>query len=314
MTERFSIPFLGLCRAEWMKIRGRGLAWAVLLFGLLHGVLAPGAIRGVLALGHKLGAGESDPVDFLVGADAALYLAVFPINGFALLLLACILWAEDFSLGTMAMIFVRPVPRWKVFAAKAVVAWGVGVVSLVLAVGCGGLLGLVLLGFSGDIGLLGSAPVVGWMAAVSEDSFAIAAAANQVPQGEPLGVLVRMAWIAARLGVCALLLAPAVAIAAFVAQVTRSPILTLFGSMVVFVIDGFTWAIASAWGASTSLAYHDIAARVADLTLIGARRGLFRANMDGAIGDLWPAGALTVAYTLVFGGLALWLFQKRDVT
>ncbi|MCP4870993.1 MAG: ABC transporter permease subunit [Proteobacteria bacterium] len=307
------IPFVGLCKAEWTKIRGRGLAWAVLLFGLMHGLVGPGMIWGVLAVGHELGAGETDPVDFLVGADTALYLAVFPVNGFALLLLACILWAEDYSLGTMAMIFVRPVARWKVFAAKAAVAWGVGVVSLLLATVLGALFGILLLGFSGDIGMLGSAPVVGWMVDVPEDAFATAAASNSLPLGDPMGLLGRMGWIAARLGTCALILAPAVAVAALVAQVTRSPVLTLFGSLVVFVVDGFAWAIGSAWGAS-SLDYNELAGTLAEWTILGSRRGLFRANMDGAIGDLWPSGVLTLAYTVAFGALALWMFNRRDVT
>lgn len=313
MSDAPPIPFLGLCKAEWTKIRGRGLAWAVLLFGLMHGLLAPGVIRGVLALGHKVGAGQTDPVDFLVGADTALYLAVFPVNGFALLLLACILWAEEDSLGTMAMIFVRPVARWKVFAAKAAVAWGIGVVSLVFATVTGGIAGLLLLGFSGDVGLLGSAPVVGWMVDLTDDAFAVAAASNALPEGDALGLFARIGWIAARLVAGALILAPAVAVAALVAQVTRSPVLTLFGSLVVFVVDGFAWAIGSAWGAS-SLSYSTFAAKVADWTILGARRGLFRANMDGPLGDLWPSAVLTVGYTLIFGGLALWLFNRRDVT
>jgi len=315
MSSPPPIPFLGLCRAEWMKIRGRGLGWAVLLFGLAHGLLAPAAIRGLLALGAQVGAGETDPVDFLVGADAALYFAVFPVNGFALLLLACILWAEDYSLGTMAMIFVRPVARWKVFAAKATVAWGVSVGSLVLATVVGAVFGLLFLGPGGEIGLLGSAPVVAWMTAVpTDDAFAIAAAGGALPEGEALGVFARGGWIFVRLLACALILAPAVAVSALAAQITRSPVLTLFGSLVVFVADGFVWAIALAWGKS-NLSYHEAAATIAEWTILGARRGFFRANMEGAaIGDLWPGGVMTLVYTLLFGGLALWLFQKRDVT
>ena len=38
-----------LCIAEWRKIRGRGLLYAVLLFGACHGLLAAGAVKAMAA-------------------------------------------------------------------------------------------------------------------------------------------------------------------------------------------------------------------------------------------------------------------------
>lgn len=313
MNQRPSVPLLGLCIAEWRKVRGRGLAYAVLLFGLLHGLAGAGAIKGGLALGAKLGGGgDVDPVDWLIGGDLSLYLAAFPVNGLAILLAACILWAEDHSLGTLAMIFVRPVSRAKVFAGKLLVSWGIGALSLALATGTGLLLGIVLLGFSGDVGYLAGSPVVGW-AAAPPDVPAMGLSAVTPVAGEAMGTGARMGWMFLRLLAATLVLGPSVALAALVAQVTRSPILTLFGSMFLLLLDGMVWAGSSAWGAS-NLDGNALASKVAEFTLFGARRGLFGANMDGAIGEMWPGGLLTVLYTAIFAGLALYLFVKRDVT
>ncbi len=313
MSGRPDVPLKGLCVAEWRKIRGRGLAYAVLLFGLLHGLAGAGAIKGGLALGAKLGGGgDIDPVDWLIGGDLSLYFAAFPVNGLAILLAACILWAEDHSLGTMAMIFVRPVSRAKVFASKLVVSWGIGALSLALATGTGLLLGILLLGFGGDVGYLAGTPVVGWAAAPAEVPATGLSAVTPVA-GEAMGVGARMGWLAVRVLVATLVLGPWIALAALVAQVTRSPILTLFGSMFLLLMDGMVWAGASAWGAS-NLDGNVLAGRIAEWTIFGARRALYRANMDGAIGDLWPGGVLTLLYTAILAGFALHLFVKRDVT
>jgi ABC-type transport system involved in multi-copper enzyme maturation permease subunit len=308
MNGHRPIPFLGLCGAEWRKIRGRGLVWAVLLVGLVHGLVAPLLIKGMLMLGYQSaapGAAELvDPVDWLVAGDLALSFAVFPVNGFAVLLLAAIMWSEDFSLGTMAMIFVRPVARWKVFASKAVVAWGVGVMSLLLALVIGLGLGVLLLGFSGDVSQLASVPWVGWMAEPP-------ATASGAPTAMASGL---RAWrIFGGLGAGILMLGPIVAVAAFVGAVARSPIWTLSGSIVLITIDFFVWAFSAGWGAS-NIQYADVAGAASQWTIWGSRR-FYR--MHG-LGDIWSEGwssiAITCGWTALFGGLALWLFTRRDVT
>ena len=307
MTVVRKIPFLGLCGAEWRKIRGRGLVWAVLLFGLVHGLVAPVLIKGMLFLGYQ-GADPTaalvDPVDWLVGGDLALFFAVFPVNGFAVLLLAAILWSEDFSLGTMAMIFVRPVARWKVFASKAVVAWGVGAMSLALALLVGLGLGALLLGFSGDVSQLASVPWIGWMAE---------------PPGSAAGAPTAMAsglrsWrVLQGLGAGVLLLGPIVAVAAFVASVARSPIWTLSGSIVLLMIDFFTFAITKLWGAS-NIRYADLAGEASNWTIWGSRRFFKMHGLGEMFSEGWVAMATTCGWTVVLGGLALWLFVRRDVT
>jgi len=154
--------------------------------------------------------------------------------------------------------------------------------------------------------------VVGWAAAPAEVPATGLSAVTPVA-GEAMGVGARMGWLAVRVLVATLVLGPWIALAALVAQVTRSPILTLFGSMFLLLMDGMVWAGASAWGAS-NLDGNVLAGRIAEWTIFGARRALYRANMDGAIGDLWPGGVLTLLYTAILAGFALHLFVKRDVT
>lgn len=302
---RPSMALLG--DAEWRKIRGRGLVWAVLLFGLLHGIAAPLLVRGMLFLGYKAAgdpAALGDPVDWLVGGDLALSFAVFPVNGFALLLLASIVWAEDFSLGTMAMIFVRPVARWKVFASKAITAWGAGCLSLALALAAGLLLGLPLLGTTGDVSQLGQVPLVGWMAQVPADPAAAPTALAASERFARIQVGMLAGWV---------LLGPVVAAPALVAALFRSPIWTLSGSMVLLTLDFFVWAVTAAWG-SSDIRWSEFARTLSRLTIWGSRK-LYALHGSGEmLADGWSALLVSCAWTLLLGGLAAWAFVRRDVT
>lgn len=289
-----AIPMSGLCVAEWRKAKGRGLAWAVLLFGGLHGLLGPSALKGLELLNEKTVGKDLDPFDFLAGADAALTLAAFPVNGFALLLLASILWAEDFSLGTMAMVLVRPVARWRVFVAKVLVVWGVGLASLALASLIGAALGLVLFGTTFDAASAQGMPIAGWMAGID-------------------GGGTRALRVLAGLGAATLLLGPSFLLAALVANVTRSPVMTLFGSIFVLVADFFVYLLGKAW-AGAKLSGGELAGTTSDFTIWAGRDLFTRHAAEDPWTDLWMPLAPTLGATLLFGALALWLFVRRDVT
>ena len=316
--------FLGMCGAELRKLRGRGLLYAVLLFGASHGMLAAAAVKGMEILGKKFTEGQVSedigvPIDLAVVGDLGLNLAVFPVNGFVLLFLFSIIWAEDFSLGTMAMIFSRPVARWKVFAAKATISLSAGALSIGLATTTGLVLGFVLFGTEGDVALLKNAPMVGWVAEVP----ALADRLLRVLSGVLAGTL---------------LLAPVIAVAALLGGLSRSPVLTLFGSMLLLFADFFVHSLFKVWG-STDFDGHEAAAELSRWS-IWAGRDLF--DIHGPWSSAWavtegePAAAAlveaaaalpqtpwallgqpvsaTVLYTLVIGSLALLLFCKRDVT
>ena len=294
MTGRAPVPFAGLVRAEWRKARGRGLGLIVLGFGLFHGLLASFGLFGLLELQRQAVESMDDPVDLLVGADLAINLAVFPVNGLALLLLASLVWAEDFSLGTLAMILTRPVARWRVFLAKFVLLLLVTFASLGLALVGAVLPGVLLFGTSGDTTLLAGAPVVGWMADCP--SFAL-----------------RAVRIGAGLLAGTAMLAPPLALAALVAMLVRSPVLTLFGTTVLLTVDFFLTTVLSVWG-KADLSSSPTAAWLSELTLWSGR-DFFALHGPGTILSE-GLGALVggLAYTGLFLTIALFLFCRRDVT
>ena len=313
-----------LCIAEWRKIRGRGLLYAVLTFGACHGLLAAGAVKAMLVLGNKFSEGQiggqpGDPIDLAVAAELGLSLAALPVNGFVLLFLFAILWAEDFSLGTMAMIFCRAVPRWKVFAAKACVSLAAGALSLALAATTALLLGLVLFGIDGDVSLLDGAPMVGWMA--------------DVP-----GLAERLLHVASGVLAGTVVLLPVIAVAALAGSLSRSPVVTLFSSMLVLFADFFVHSALGLWG-GLDVRGHEAALQLSRWTIWGGR-DLF--DIHGPWSAAWAATAIdpgtaalaeaaasippsawsllgqplaaTLGYTLALGTLAMLLFCKRDVT
>ncbi len=316
--------FPAMCVAEWRKIRGRGLLYAVLLFGACHGLLAAGAVKAMEVLGNKFAEGQSngqpgDPIDLAVAAELGLSLAVFPVNGFVLLFLFAIIWAEDFSLGTMAMIFSRAVPRWKVFAAKACVSLAAGALSLALAATAALVLGLVLFGTDGDVTLLEGTPLVGWMA--------------QVP-----GLAERLVHVASGVLAGTLILLPVIAVTALAGALSRSPVVTLFSSMLLLFADFFMHSALALWG-GLDVRGHEAALQLSHWT-IWAGRDLFAihgpwsaawtaaaidpgtAALTGAAASIPPTAwtllgqplTVTIGYTAVLGALAMLLFCKRDVT
>lgn len=308
--------FLGMCLAEWRKATGRGLAWAILLFGLLHGAAA----AAMLALGRsvegKFSETAVDSLTWLVSGELAVSLAAMPVNGLALLLLFAMLWAEDFSLGTIAMVFVRPVARWRVFAAKCTVGVGAALASMSLALIAGMLIGLPLFGLDGDLSNIGpETPFIGWL------SQAEGSVAMTVFAGVLTGALVTL---------------PALGCAAMLAALTRSPVLTLFGSMMMLLADAGVAFVTSVWSGITRggcaqeaqsvgavVRPEDLATlpcegavvpeRIHDLT-IWASRDLLAAR---GLPDFWSEAGMSIGMTLgwsvAFLGLALLLFVRRDV-
>lgn len=315
MMERGGFP--GMCLAEWRKACGRGLAWAVLLFGVLHGVAGAAAIW----IGARAEASMvAEPVDsstWLVAGEAALSLAALPINGLALLLLFSMIWAEDFSLGTISMVFVRPVARWKVFAAKGTVAMTVAFASMALALLTGLAIGLPLFGVEGDLSRIGpDTPFIGWMSTPG------ASILPTVLAGVLTGAYVAL---------------PALAVAALLGALTRSPVLTLFGSMMALLADAGAAAAFTLWnklavGACEQAAIKagavksaadlddvvcpdgDLAERLHDLTIWAGRGFLGQRGQP----DFWDEARMplvvTLAWSVLLLGLALMLFTRRDVS
>ncbi len=307
--------FLGMVLAEWRKAAGRGLAWAILLFGMLHGVVAVGMLKAGEMAESQFAAEPTDSLTWLVSGELAVSLASAPVNGLALLLLYAMIWAEDFSLGTIAMLFVRPVARWRVFAAKCAVAVEAALASMTLALVTGLLLGLPFFGLDGDLTKIGpDTPFIGWMGT-----------ADGLVLPMLLGVLAGAA-----------VTLPALGCAAMVGALTRSPVLTLFGSMMALLADAGVAFVTTLWsgfarGACTTAAQKAGAIQTqADLdTLECPDAALPEAIHDATIWasrdflsalgepDFWAEAGASVAITCGWAGLMLLLglvlFVRRDV-
>ena len=83
------------------------------------------------------GGGTWEPMaamDWLVGVDLTVTSMAYPLFGMVFTFLISVLWAQDFSLGTLGMIVVRPVARWKLFGAKALVSVAVLALALSLSI------------------------------------------------------------------------------------------------------------------------------------------------------------------------------------
>ncbi|MBJ94175.1 MAG: hypothetical protein CMP23_06805 [Rickettsiales bacterium] len=318
MSDRSSFSLL--CSAEFRKLRGRGLLPAVLLFGAAHGIAAGLGIRALELLGGKAldasGVESSrDLLDFTVAGEVALQLAAAPIHGFAMLLLFAILWAEDFSLGTMAMIVSRPVARWRVFAAKFTVGSCCAAASLLMALLTALVLGTALFGLNGDLSALESIPLVGWMAALPS---------------LPMRLIHLLSGVLAG----TLVLLPALSITALLGNLSRSPVLTLFSSLLILLADFFAHGILSIWS-NSQLRGAELAEMVQPWTLWGSGRALFK--IHGPWAESWTIEAAsvqtaelvndpslwsqlgqpllgTLIWTLLFTSLGLLLFRSRDVS
>ena len=311
--------FVSMVGAEWRKARGRGLAWAVLLFAALHGF---GAVA-MLFLGQRMEASmKEDAVDslsWLVSGELAVSVVALPVQGLALLLLFSMIFAEDFSLGTIAMIFVRPVPRWKVFAAKATVGIGVAFASASIALVAGLAAGLAAFGTAGDLTQIGAeTPFFGWLG------------------GYAGGAWTRFALIEAGALTATLVSLPLLASAALFGSLLRSPVGALFGSMMFLLADaGVAFATTiwsgfarSACAKQASLSGQDIRPedlaslpcadaatpeRLHDLTIWAGRSFLGHRGLPDFWSEAWGPIVVTVGWSALLLLGALLLFTRRDV-
>lgn len=295
------VSLLRLCRAEWFKIRGRGLAAAVLLLASLHGLAAVAVLYGVQAMNNDATKVPQDFFSVLPALRLSLQLVGLPLNAFAVLLLAALLWAEDFSLGTLAMVFVRPVRRARIFLAKLLVALGITLGTQVAALLVGGVVGVLFFGFGSDVELA-RAPMM----------------AQALMSEEPTGA--QLMGVVAGMGRGLLLLSAPLALTSLLASLTRSPVLTLFGTLFVIAADGTLSLVLKAW-AGLRLSGGELARDVVQWTLTQSSWNfasqssvLVDPNALGGPAMGWQPPTTLAVYTLLFYGAALWLFVKRDVT
>jgi len=325
-----NVPFAGLCVAELRKVRGRGLLYAVLFFGAAHGLAAPLLARLTVFAGEsamrKMGASDpgsapSDSMDWLVAADLSQTAVTLPVFGLVLLFVLAILWAQDFSLGTLGMLVIRPVSRLKIFMSKVAVSWAIVAASIALALLFGSLLGLPLFGVTGDIAALGSInlcldpadapcfPYISWMAELPGDELASGSEASAVA----LSLGARLLGLLQGFLLALLLHGPLIGVAALVATLTRSPVLTLFGSLFIFVGDGLATFLMNIWAALDSVSGSELAGQLQGFTL-WSTRGIYRLHGTGELLERGGGDLLLIClYTVGLLALSGWVFVTRDL-
>ena len=233
-----------------------------------------------------------------------------------------VLWAQDFSLGTLGMIVVRPVARWKLFGAKALVSVAVLALSLGLSILASALVSIPLFGTEGQTGELANAeaclgegevacfPYLAWMAEPSNpDDQLTDGPASFV--GKSAGV--RILGVAQGVLLTLIQFGPLIGLVALLAILTRSSVLTLFGSLFLLMADAVLHFVLLLVASAGSGGAAELASTLQSITL-WSLRGLH--GFHGS-GELFGAGASDLVgclvYTALFGGLAGYLFSRCDV-
>ena len=292
---------LGMVRAEWTKIWRRGFGTVGLVLAGVHAILVfllQFAFHAVQKWGVK--APDRGAVDIFDGVQTgewtvfALYL---PVMGVVLLAVVGELFAGEYSQRTYSLLLIRPVPRWQVFAAKFLAAYGYVLMLLAAAAVVATVLGLAAFGTSrvlidpmyampGELGL--------------EQSFGL-----------------RLGELGIKFVAVALSLVPVVALTALLAVVTRSTALTVTYTIILLIIDGGIW-LTFPWVAQ-ALEY-EVFAEVKKYTLMASRSFMFPYYFQSAemtLAELLRESALAlgllVGYTATFVGGAIAVFTLQDI-
>jgi hypothetical protein len=97
------------------------------------------------------------------------------------------------------------------------------------------------------------------------------------------------------------------------AVLTRSPVLTLFGSLFLLLFDALATMMFSIWGSIEGLSGSGFARTVSEWT-IWANREFYALHGSGRLfADGWAELLGTCLYTGLFFTLAGWLFVRNDV-
>ena len=104
-----------------------------------------------------------------------------------------------------------------------------------------------------------------------------------------------------------------IGVTSLVATLTRSPVLTLFGSLFVLLADSMVASLLFVWGGLESVGGSQVAAKLFEWTIWANREFYFLHGSGELFARGWQEMVLTALYTAGFLGLSAWLFIKRDV-
>ncbi len=292
--------FVGMVRAELIKLWRRGFGTAAAVVALVHGLLTfliMFAIHALSRWGSKTFEGApTDLFDGIQSGEWTLFALVLPVMAVVVMAVVGELFAGEYTQRTYSLLLLRPVPRWKVFAAKFVASYGFVVALLLVTALVASLLGLAAFGTSRAM----VAPGAGLPGGMGlEQSFGL----------RLLDLLWRFAFISYSM-------LPIVAATAFLAVVTRSTALTVTYTIILLVIDAGIW-LTFPW-VSQALDV-EVFAQIKPYTLMAARSFMFPWFFGGEttawelVRESWRALLLTLGYSAAFIGAAIAVFTVQDI-
>jgi ABC-type transport system involved in multi-copper enzyme maturation permease subunit len=272
---------MNLVRWEWFKLRRRWMPWIILAVLLVYSQLGV----WVNYLSYRTQPDGETYASFTLphSIPSALNAACSDIGIILTLILTASVIGTEYQWGTLRPVLAKGTGRWQYLTSKVLLLW-------VLAVGT-----LLII-----------------MAVTTASSLVAGALAGGAPEGS--SVSARRVDVPIAFGKASFVLLPYMALAAFFTVLTTS----WAAGMAISVVYRFAEQIASVVFVEMSKRLDTVVSymlgRNADAWMIA---GDARSIDIGETLITFPSGLhaflVLMVYTLVLGGLAFWIFQRRDV-
>ncbi len=276
------LHILSLMRWEWFKLRHRWMPWVLLTIFVLFTQLTV----WIPLIIYKTERG--DVSDSFVLPDS-LFISLTAMFGFAIVLmvtLASSIMGAEYGWGTLRTVMARGPGRWQFLVAKFAVAGLAGLGGLMIAAIGIGISSLAASGLAGDVSSSGE--MGGW----SDVVLLVIKAAYALTPYILLAIALTVFTSSATVGL-------AITMGYHIAEQIAVPVLTA-------LVDGFDSIAVFALGIN-------VHALISDLDEMGFIF-MITTLAQGELPGTGQASVVVLVYSMLFGGAALWLFHRRDIT
>ena len=277
------LHLLSLMRWEWFKLRHRWFPWVLLVIFTLF-------TQMLVWIGYLVyrGEGEVGAADlFLLPGSVSLGLrSMFGLAIVLIVTLSSSMMGTEYGWGTLRTALARGPGRWQLLVSKFGISALVGLGGLIIAAVFIGISSLVTTGLAENSSELTSSGE--W----SEAILTILKAAYALIPYALLAIALTVFTSSATVGL-------AITMGYHIAEQIAVPILSIF-------VDGFDTVAGFTLGISAN----------AVLSQGGEQEFVFLVTglPDGDLPGTAQAFLVLLGYIVLFGGAALWLFQRRDIT
>ena len=273
---------LSLMRWEWFKLRRRWFPWILLIIFVLF-------TQMLVWVGYLVyrSEGSSEPDLFVLPSSVSLGLSsMFGLAIVLMVTLSSSVMGTEYGWGTLRTVMARGPGRWHFLLAKFGVSALAGLAGLVIAAVFIGISSIVTTGLVDEGSELTSSGE--W----SEAALLIVKAAYALIPYALLATALTVFTSSATVGL-------AITVGYHIAEQIVVPILTVF-------VDGFDTVAGFTLGISANA----VISQGGEQEFIFLVTGL----ADGDLPGTAQAFLVLLGYSILFGGAALWLFQRRDIT